>query len=245
MQRELQKEKKMQHENRQNGNPRKYPFIMEGLRHYVKNDAGLEGIDREVAKAQLYIARAISRLRQAVNVSEAEFIQLVKSATSVSDTMVGRYVALGDAYFPTDPEKLRFQMTVLSGMGCKRLKAFLPYLNELYDNEASPLRQRIRLTQWSIEALFGNGGCEGEKWIDLRTLDVESVRDLRNFILTPPTTQSPASGIRRNTQAVTDRDTAADLASANEIDEAFRPFIAFDDPFFEKLLAESFENMSL
>jgi hypothetical protein len=228
----------MQHENKPNGNPRKYPFIIEGHHDDVDNDAGLKGIDRAVAKLQLDFARAISRFRQAVNVSDAEFTQLAALNTTIADTMVGRYVALGDAYFPTDPEKLSLGWKVLCGMGCKRLKAFLPYLNELYDNEASPLRHRIHLTQWSIEALLGSDGSGGGNWIDLRTLDVESVRDLRNLIgITSPTTQAPAS---------TDRDTAA-VPSANsvEIEEAFRPFITLDDPFFEKLFIESLENMSL
>ena len=236
----------MNNENRQNGNPRKYPFIIQHSHLNVDNDAGLEGIDRDVAKLQLDFARAISRFRQAAlrNVSEAEFIQLAALNTTIADTMVGRYVALGDAYFPTDPEKLRFQMTVLSGMGCKRLKAFLPYLNELYDNEASPLRHHIHLTQWSIEALFGNGGCEGEKWIDLRTLDVESVRDLRNFIvLTSPTTQAPASGIRRNTQAVTDRDTAAASAKSDDFSDQFAALLKYEDPAWNMQLTE--EDMSL
>jgi hypothetical protein len=231
----------MQNENRQNGNPRKYPFIIQHSHLHVNNDAGLKGIDRDIAKAQLDIARAISRLRQAALriVSDAEFPQLVALNTTIAETMVGRCVALGDAYFPTDPEKLSLGWKVLCGMGCKRLKAFLPYLNELYENEASPLRHRIHLTQWSIEALLGSDGSGGGNWIDLRTLDVGSIRDLRNLIgITPPTTQAPA--------ASTDRDTAA-VPSANsvEIEEAFRPFISFDDPLFEKLLAESFENMSL
>lgn len=227
----------MQNENRQNGNPWKYPFIIHHSHSTVDNNAGLKGIDRDVAKVQLDIASSLSRFRQAVNTGEAEFTRLVARSTTIAETAVGRYVALGDAYLPTDPDKLRFRMKVLCGMGCKRLKAFLPYLNELYDNESSPLRRCICLTEWSIEALVRNGDSGNGKWVDLRTLDVECIHDLRNLVgITPPTTQSAAS---------THRDTFDASASLNEIEEAYRASDIDDVPFWNMRLSDSFENMSL
>ena len=120
-------------------------------------------------------------------------------------------------------------------MGWKRLEAFLPYLNELYDNEASPLRHRIHLTQWSIEALLGSDGSGGGNWIDLRTLDVASVRNLRNLlVITPATTQTPAS---------THRDTAAASAKSVDFSDQLAALLKYEDPAWNMQLTE--EDMSL